>query len=144
MAFPDISYGFYSVFAELHGIPAEIIPLEEDFTLNYRKYCGKNKLVVIANPNAPTGMTIPLHQIEQILRTNSDCLVVIDEAYVDFGGKSALPLIGKYENLLVVRTFSKSPVSGRAVGWATPLPARRSSPIWRRSSIPPIPTILTG
>ena len=81
VAFPDISYGFYSVFAELHGIPAEIIPLEEDFTLNYRKYCGKNKLVVIANPNAPTGMTIPLHQIEQILRTNSDCLVVIDEAY---------------------------------------------------------------
>ena len=119
VAFPDISYGFYSVFAELHGIPAEIIPVEEDFTLNYRKYCGKNKLVVIANPNAPTGMTIPLHQIEQILRTNSDCLVVIDEAYVDFGGKSALPLIGKYENLLVVRTFSKSRcLAGGRLGYA--------------------------
>lgn len=118
-AFPDITYGFYAVFAELYGIPAEIIPLEADFSLNYRKYCGKNKLIVIANPNAPTGMAIPLHQIEQILRTNSDSLVVIDEAYVDFGGKTALPLIEKYDNLLVTRTYSKSRcLAGGRLGYA--------------------------
>ena len=106
--FPEISYGFYEVYAELYHLDYEKIPLEPDFSLDYQKYCGKNKMVVIANPNAPTGMSIPLWQIEEILKTNPDSLVLIDEAYVDFGGESALPLVANYDNLLVTRTFSKS------------------------------------
>lgn len=106
--FPDISYGFYQVYGDLYGIGYEKIPLKEDFSLEYRDYLGKGKMVVIANPNAPTGMGIPLWQIEEILKSNADSLVLIDEAYVDFGGESALPLINRYDNLLVTRTFSKS------------------------------------
>ena len=117
--FPDISYGFYEVFADLYGIKAEIIPLEDDFSVDYRKYCGKNKLVVIANPNAPTGMTIPVWQIEEIVRTNPDAVVLIDEAYVDFGGETCLPLVEKYDNLLVTRTYSKSRcLAGGRLGYA--------------------------
>ena len=123
-AFPDISYGFYEVYAELYGIDAEKIPLEEDFSVDYRKYCSKNKMIVIANPNAPTGMTIPVWQIEEILKTNPDSLVLIDEAYVDFGGESCLPLIAKYDNLLVTRTFSKSRcLAGGRLGYAFANPA---------------------
>ena len=122
--FPDISYGFYEVYAELYGINAEKIPLEADFSVDYRKYCGKNKMVVIANPNAPTGMTIPVSQIEEILKTNPNALVLIDEAYVDFGGESCLPLIGRYDNLLVTRTFSKSRcLAGGRLGYAFANPA---------------------
>lgn len=117
--FPDISYGFYEVFAELYAINAEKIPLESDFSVDYRKYCGKNQLVVIANPNAPTGMTIPVWQIEKIVKSNPDAVVVIDEAYVDFGGETCLPLVKKYENLLVTRTFSKSRcLAGGRLGYA--------------------------
>lgn len=117
--FPDISYGFYEVFAELYAINAEKIPLESDFSVDYRKYCGKNKMVVIANPNAPTGMTIPVWQIEEIVKSNPDAVVVIDEAYVDFGGETCLPLIKKYDNLLVTRTFSKSRcLAGGRLGYA--------------------------
>ena len=117
--FPDISYGFYEVFAELYAINAEKIPLESDFSVDYRKYCGKNQLVVIANPNAPTGMTIPVWQIEKIVKSNPDAVVVIDEAYVDFGGETCLPLIKKYDNLLVTRTFSKSRcLAGGRLGYA--------------------------
>ena len=124
VAFPDISYGFYEVYAELYGIDAEKIPLEEDFSVDYRKYCSKNKMIVIANPNAPTGMTIPVWQIEEILKTNPDSLVLIDEAYVDFGGESCLPLIAKYDNLLVTRTFSKSRcLAGGRLGYAFANPA---------------------
>ena len=119
VVFPDISYGFYEVYAELYGINAEKIPLEADFSVDYQKYCGKNKMVVIANPNAPTGMTIPVWQIEEIVKTNPDAVVLIDEAYVDFGGETCLPLIVKYDNLLVTRTFSKSRcLAGGRLGYA--------------------------
>ena len=122
--FPDISYGFYEVYAELYGIKAEKIPLEADFSVDYRKYCGKNKMVVIANPNAPTGMTIPVWQIEEIVKTNPDSLVLIDEAYVDFGGETCLPLTEVYDNLLVTRTFSKSRcLAGGRLGYAFAPPA---------------------
>ena len=122
--FPDISYGFYEVYAELYGINAEKIQLEADFSVDYRKYCGKNKMVVIANPNAPTGMTIPVWQIEEIVKTNPDSLVLIDEAYVDFGGETCLPLTEVYDNLLVTRTFSKSRcLAGGRLGYAFATPA---------------------
>ena len=122
--FPDISYGFYEVYADLYAINAEKIPLESDFSIDYRKYCGKNKLVVIANPNAPTGMTIPVWQIEEIVKSNPDSLVLIDEAYVDFGGETCLPLVKKYDNLLVTRTFSKSRcLAGGRLGYAFGSPA---------------------
>ena len=107
VVFPDISYGFYKVFAALNGIPYEEIPLSEDFTINPKDYCGINKTVVIANPNAPTGIVLPVAEIEEIIRSNPDNVVVIDEAYVDFGGESVIPLIRKYDNLLVTGTFSK-------------------------------------
>lgn len=119
VVFPEISYGFYEVYANLYWLDYEKIPLEADFALDYLKYCGKNKMVVIANPNAPTGMSIPVWQIEEILKTNPDALVLIDEAYVDFGGESCLPLIKKYDNLLVTRTFSKSRcLAGGRLGYA--------------------------
>ena len=124
VVFPEISYGFYQVYADLYQLNYEKIPLEPDFTLDYETYCGKNKMVVIANPNAPTGMSIPVWQIEQIVKTNPDSLVLIDEAYVDFGGESALPLIAKYDNLLVTRTFSKSRcMAGARLGYAFASPA---------------------
>lgn len=122
--FPEISYGFYQVYADLYQLDYEKIPLEPDFSLDYQKYCGKNKMVVIANPNAPTGISIPVSRIEEILKTNPDCLVLIDEAYVDFGGESCLNLIEKYDNLLVTRTFSKSRcLAGGRLGYAFADPA---------------------
>ena len=124
VAFADITYGFYPVYGELHNVKMDIIPLEEDFSLDYRKYCGRNQLIVIANPNAPTGMEIPVWQIEEILKTNPDSVVVVDEAYVDFGGTSCYKLIETYENLLVVRTFSKSRcLAGARLGYAFGSPA---------------------
>lgn len=118
-AFADITYGFYPVYGELHNVNVQIIPLEADFSLDYQKYCNLNKMIVIANPNAPTGMEIPVWQIEEILKTNPDSVVVIDEAYVDFGGSSCYQLIKNYVNLLVVRTFSKSRcLAGARLGYA--------------------------
>ena len=124
VVFPDISYGFYEVYAQLYALNWETVPLEDDFSVDYRKYCGREKMIVLANPNAPTGMTIPVSQIEEILKTNRESLVLIDEAYVDFGGESCLPLIKKYDNLLVVRTFSKSRcLAGGRLGYAFADPA---------------------
>ena len=117
--FPDITYGFYPVFAQLHGVSYREIPLESDFSVNYKEYLNQNKLIVIANPNAPTGMSLGLDAIEEILKSNPDGVVVIDEAYVDFGGESCYKLIDRYENLLVVRTFSKSRcLAGGRLGYA--------------------------
>ena len=107
-AFPDITYGFYGVFADLYGIKTDIIRLKNDFTVDVNAFCGLNKLVVIANPNAPTGILLETQELEKIISSNPDSIVIIDEAYIDFGGVSALPLIKKYDNLLVVGTFSKS------------------------------------
>lgn len=107
VVFPEISYGFYTVFANLHNIEQTKIPLKQDFSIDYTDYLNLNKLIVIANPNAPTGKCLPLWQIEEIVKNNTS-IVVIDEAYIDFGGESAIELTKKYKNLLVTQTFSKS------------------------------------
>lgn len=106
--FPDITYGFYPVFAGVNGVPYEEIPLNDDFTIDLGKYAGKNATAFIANPNAPTGIAVSVCEIEKLLKANPENIVVVDEAYVDFGNVSCVPLIHKYKNLLVTQTFSKS------------------------------------
>ena len=121
--FPDITYSFYKVWADVYRIPYEEIPLSEDFTINvadYNRECGG---IVIANPNAPTGIVMSLDDIETIIKNNSDVVVIVDEAYIDFGGDSAISLIDKYENVLVTRTFSKSrSLAGLRLGYAINAP----------------------
>lgn len=115
---PDISYGFYPVYADLFGTELEEIPLKDDFSIDADDYCNKDKTIVIANPNAPTGLTISDEDIEKILRTNPDNIVIIDEAYMAFCGNGCSHLLEKYDNLIVVRTFSKShSLAGLRVGF---------------------------
>jgi len=119
LAFADITYGFYPVFADLNHIPYEEIPLAADFSIDPKDYIGIRKTVVIANPNAPTGRTMPLSDIAAIAESNPDNVVIVDEAYVDFGGESAVSLLDRFENLLVVGTFSKSrSLAGGRLGFA--------------------------
>ena len=106
--FPDITYGFYKVFADLNGVPSRILPLKDDFTIDLEAYKKEAGTVFIANPNAPTGLALPVEAIEKLLQANPNRVVVVDEAYVDFGGESCIPLTKKYDNLLVTQTFSKS------------------------------------
>ena len=106
--FADITYGFYPVFADLNGSRTEIVPLRDDFTLSVDDYIGRKGTVFIANPNAPTGISLPLSEIERLVVSDRSRVVVIDEAYVDFGGESAVGLTKKYDNILVCQTFSKS------------------------------------
>ena len=106
--FPDITYGFYAVFAQVNGVPYRTIPLREDMTVDVDAYCNVGATVFLANPNAPTGIALSVDQVERIVRSNPNNVVVIDEAYVDFGAESCIPLIQRYDNLLVTQTFSKS------------------------------------
>lgn len=117
--FPDISYGFYKVYAELHGAKYTEIPLKEDFSIDVKDYIGINKNIFIANPNAPTGLTLSLEEISQICESNKNNIVLIDEAYVDFGGESSVGLTEKYDNLITVMTYSKSrSMAGARLGFA--------------------------
>ena len=117
--FPDITYSFYDVWAELFGIPYERIALTEDFRIDPKDYKKENGGIIFPNPNAPTGILEDLSMIEEILEANRDVVVMVDEAYIDFGGESALPLLEKYDYLLVIQTFSKSrAMAGMRFGFA--------------------------
>lgn len=117
--YPDITYSFYPVWCDLFCIPYETVPLDENFCVNIRDYDRPNGGIVLPNPNAPTGRGVSLAFLEDLLQHNADCVVIIDEAYVDFGAQSAVPLIEKYENLLVVQTMSKSrSLAGLRIGYA--------------------------
>ena len=117
--FPEITYSFYDVWAELYGVPYEQIPLKDDLTIDPADYMKENGGIIFANPNAPTGIFMETDAVEKILSENPRSVVIVDEAYIDFGGTSCLPLIKKYDNLLVVQTFSKSrSMAGLRIGYA--------------------------
>ena len=118
--FPDITYSFYPVYCGLYGVDYRTVPLAEDFSINPPDYCGQpNGGIIFPNPNAPTGCLLAIDAIEQILQANRDSVVIVDEAYVDFGGTSAISLVDRYDNLLVIHTLSKSrSLAGLRVGFA--------------------------
>ncbi|MGI6407327.1 MAG: histidinol-phosphate transaminase [Thiopseudomonas sp.] len=123
LLFPDISYSFYPVYCGLYGVEPKQIPLDEDFAINLDDYRQDNGGIIFPNPNAPTGRLLPLEAIEQLLEHNTDSLVLVDEAYIDFGGQSAIALVNQYPNLLVVQTLSKSrSLAGMRVGLAVGQP----------------------
>lgn len=118
-AFPDLTYNFYKVFCQLHHTDMQVIPLKNDFTIDVKDYLGLGKGVILANPNAPTGLVLPREKIEEILKADPHHVVVVDEAYIDFNeGGSMIPYVNKYPNLLVVQTFSKArSLAGARVGY---------------------------
>ena len=119
VVFPKITYSFYPVYTDFFGLDCREVPMNPDFSDPVDLLCGRNGGVVLANPNAPTGIAVGLDTVEKILRANSDVAVIVDEAYVDFGADSAVGLIGKYPNLLVIQTVSKSrALAGLRMGWA--------------------------
>jgi len=119
LLFPDVSYSFYPVYCGLYGIPFEQVPLDEQFQIRVQDYSKPNAGIIFPNPNAPTGCLLPLQAIEQMLQANRDSVVVVDEAYIDFGGETAISLVGRYDNLLVTQTLSKSrSLAGLRVGLA--------------------------
>ena len=117
--FPDITYSFYDVWADIYRIPYEVKPLDADFCIRKEDYMGECGGIIFPNPNAPTGVLMGVADIEDIVKAHSDVVVIIDEAYIDFGGTTCLPLLESYDNLLVVRTFSKSrAMAGSRIGYA--------------------------
>ena len=117
--FPDITYSFYDVWADLYRIPYRLCPLDDSFRINPDDYKQENGGIIFPNPNAPTGVLESVDMVEEILQANPEVVVIVDEAYIDFGGESCLPLLSRYENLLVVQTFSKSrSMAGMRIGFA--------------------------